>query len=178
MASKPQPLMLDGVARKVDRDDEALRDLRIENQRLQDELRTAKRALEDQEEANGKLKRAIRSVQNVFGGMHTSLRAVFGEIELAVGEEVGVPMTGHPGQQAGPSISAADPKWESYKRSFPNAPAKIIDALLAHREGMTIRQLSKLLHMDYGTAKLAVSKLREAGALTRGGKGEPVRLNG
>jgi hypothetical protein len=167
-----KPLMLDGVIAEPGERDGLLREWRREKQRMEDELRALRAERDDVVAERDNIRRSVQALRRQLSGLYNALRALFGEIELAVGEEEAA-APGPANQQAS---RGADPRWESYKQSFPGAPARIVDALLAHRE-MTVTQLSKLLKMDYGTAKSAVMKLRQAGAISKESeRGGPVRL--
>lgn len=172
-----KPLMLEGVLGKSSEsgDDEGLlRKFRKEKQQLEDELRVTHQELDDVRAEKERLERSVRNLRNQLSPLHRGLRALFGEIELAVGEEEMV--ANGASVSATPQSSGGDPRWLSFKQNFPGAPARIIDALLSHRE-MTVTQLSKLLKMDYSTAKGAVLKLRQAGAVSKETeRGGPVRL--
>jgi DNA-binding transcriptional ArsR family regulator len=152
--------------------EEALFRARKEKQQTEEELLHVRRELDDVNREKERLDRSLRNLRQQLSPLHRALRAVFGEIELAVGEEE-LSMAAATG--AAPQAQGNDARWKSYKDNFPGAPARMIDALLTHRE-MNITQLSKLLKMDYSTAKAAASKLRQAGAIT-GERGGPVRLN-
>jgi hypothetical protein len=139
---------------------------RREKQRLEEELLHVRHELEEARAENEKLKRSIRAIQKPLSGVYQGLRALFGEIEFAVGqEEVENAPRGAATQQ--PANQSA-PRWESYKQNFPGVPAQIIDALLAHGQ-MKMTHLAKLIKRDYSTVKGAVRKLKDAGALV----GEP-----
>jgi hypothetical protein len=168
-----KPLMLEGLARDPGNDEGLLHRLRKEKQQLDEELLSVRRDLDDSNREKERLERTLRNLRQQLSPLHRALRAVFGEIELAIGEEDFAAPS--PSGSEGPQAQRTDPRWESYKQNFPGAPARMIDALLTHRE-MNITQLSKLLKMDYSTAKAAASKLRQAGAIT-GERGGPVRLN-
>jgi len=169
-----KPLMLEGIIKEENSDEGLLHKMRREQQRLEEEILSLRRELDDTNREKDRVERTIRNLQVQLSPLHRALRAVFGEIELAVGEEeistVNSPTPNSPS-------SSVDPRWQSYKDSMPGAPSRIIDALLAHRDGLNIAQLSKLLRMDYNTAKNAVSRLRSVGAVTQDGKGSPVRLS-
>jgi hypothetical protein len=167
-----KPLTLKGVIDVEDEDDGLLRQWRREKQQLEDEARALRSELENERAEREKLQRSIVILRRQLGPLHHALRAVFGEIEIAVGEEE---------FSAAPSASSPsvpqrgdDARWQSYKNTFPGVGAKIIDALLAHDE-MNYPQLSALLKHRYDTIKGAASKLLKAGALTKNGKA--VRLN-
>lgn len=169
-----KPLMLEGLAPKPDREfgEGMLHEWRREKERLESEVRVARAQLEEAKAENRKLAQSVKALRHTLGPLHTSLRALFGEIELAVGEEdfQAAPAASPSGPQA-----LSDPRWDSYKQNFPGAPARIIDALLTH--SMTIAQLAKFCKMDYDTAKNAVIKLKGVGAVKQAGKGTPVELN-
>jgi len=145
---------------------EELRQSRLETRRLEDELRKLRGELEQAIADKERMARAIRALQGQLNPLHRYLRALFGEIELAVGEEQVGPENAV--ARGATSPSTTDPRWESYKNTFPGAPARVIDALLAHRE-MTMTQLSALLKAHYNTVKDAVGKLIKAGAVSRDG---------
>jgi|GEM_PF-5059743 len=173
MSSKP--LILKGiVSEPVEHDDGLLREWRREKQQLEDDLRKTRRELEDVRLEKERMERSVKKLREVLTPLHHWLRALFGEIEFAVGAEE-PPTPGNSSTANGRAVSDTDPRWQSYKENFPGAPARIIDALLSHRE-MTLTQLSRLLKMDYTTAQKALSKLKAAGAVRKEGKG-PVTLN-
>lgn len=169
MSSKP--LILEGIAGDPHSDHSAIQQLRKEKQRLEEEVLGLRREVDDVNRQKEQMERTLRNLRGQLSPLHRALRAVFGEIELAVGEEEAT-QTPSPGA---PQTNSLDPRWESYKQNFPGSPARVIDALLTHKE-MSIQQLSKLLRMDYSTAKVAVSKLKAAGAIRKEGKG-PASLN-
>lgn len=153
-----KPLLLEGVVDTPPPDDRAWCQ---ERQRLEDENRDLQRALEDSERERVRLERGVQSLRMILSPLHRGLKAIFGEIELAVGSE---PETAAPsGNHAAPS--STDPRWQSYKNQFPGVPAAVIDALLMHGSmGMT--NLAAFLKRAYGTTKNAAYKLKAAGAVT------------
>jgi hypothetical protein len=166
-----KPLTLKGVIDVEDENEGLLRQWRREKQQLEDEARALRSELENERAQREKLQRSIVILRRQLAPLHHSLRAVFGEIELAVGEEEFVPPA--PSGPAQPS-SGTDPRWESFKQTFPGAGARVIDALLAHQQ-MTITQLSALLKAHYDTVKGALYKLAKAGAVVK--DGGQYRLN-
>ncbi len=173
MATKP--LTLSGLVEPVANaaGNGILRELRIEKQRLEEETLRLRRELDDAHLQNEKLERSLRTLRKQLSPLHHALRAVFGEIELAVGEEEFAAAPASANSPSQPS-SGSDARWESYKNTFPGVGAKIIDALLSHEE-MNYVQLGALLKHSYDTIKGAAAKLMKAGALKRNGKA--VRLN-
>lgn len=172
MSSKP--LLLEGVVREASarEHEEALFRVRKEKQQIEEELLHVRRELDDMTREKERIERSIRALRSQLSPLHRALRALFGEIEIAVGEEERVVASQAPSE----SVSQ-DPRWQSYKQEFPGVPARIVDALLTHKE-MTITQLSGFLRVHYDTVKGALQRLTMAGAVTKdGGKGGKVRLN-
>lgn len=164
-----KPLMLEGFAENPKAADEQLHRLRKDKQQLEEEVLGLRRELDDVNRDKDRLERSLRELRQQLSPLHRALRAVFGEIELAVGEEDKIPSSGTPGV-----ASATDPRWQSYKNQFPGVPAATIDALLTHHQ-MTLTQLASFLKKHYDTTKGAVAKLIKAGAVVR--EGGLVRLN-
>jgi hypothetical protein len=174
MATKP--LTLKGIIDAEPGDHgEELRQLRRDNQRLDEALRGVRNELGEALAQKETLERSIRALRNQLAPLHHALRAVFGEIELAVGEEDFSPRAA--GAPASSPNNRADPRWESFKQTFPGLRARIIDALLVHDE-MTISQLSGLLKASYNAVKDNLPPLYKAGAVVKAaGKGGAVSLN-
>jgi hypothetical protein len=168
-----KPLTLKGVIDVEDENEGLLRQWRREKQQLEDEARALRTSLDDMTAERDKLRTSVTALRRQLAPLHQALRAVFGEIELAVGEEDFAPASS--GDPASPRSSAAatDPRWESYKRNFPGVGAEIIDVLLAHGQ-MKMTHLGKLIKRDYSTVKKWVKALKDAGALI----GEPGRDGG
>jgi hypothetical protein len=137
------------------------RDYRRDIQRLEDENRKLRRDLEDAISEKDRLMASVKMLRTILSPLHRGLRAVFGEIELAVGEDVTSPASN--GTSA---ASAADPRWDNYKKQFPGPPSEVIDALLIHGD-MKLTQLAGLLKRHYNTINDAGTKLVKAGAITR-----------
>jgi hypothetical protein len=163
-----KPLTLSGLVEPAAKaaNDGILHELRREKQQLEEEILLVRRELDDAHALNEKLERSLRTLRKQLSPLHLALRAVFGEIELAVGQEDFAPVSASSNSPAPPS--GFDPRWQSYKNNFPGAPAKIIDLLLEH-PGLTLTQISKIAKMHYDTTKTAVRKLVEAGAVARVG---------
>lgn len=166
-----KPLMLEGLIQSPQDDSEGLlQEWRREKQQFEEEILRLRHELDEANAQNEKLERSIRGLRQQLSPLHRALRAVFGEIELAIGEEMRA-------ASEAPNLSPAnsgDPRWESFKRTFSGCGAEIIDALLAHQQ-MTLSQLSTLLKRHYDTVKGAAAKLQKAGAVVR--DGTMLRLN-
>jgi hypothetical protein len=165
MSSKP--LLLEGNLLPPPDDGKELRELRRQNQRLDEELRNVRNGLGQLKADKENLERSLRALQHQLSPLHRALRAVFGEIELAIGEEETVRMPSVPGT-APAAASGNDPRWESYKQTFPGTGAKMIDALLVHQQ-MNVTNMATLLHADKRTIYKAGEKLRAAGAISFAG---------
>lgn len=171
-----QPLMLEGIAKRVassGNDDGMLHEWRKEKQHLEEDLRLVRQQLEGVRAENEVLQRSMRNLRDSLSPLHRALRVVFGEIELAIGEESETASS-----PSGSSIPTpgGDARWESYKATFPGVPASMIDALMAHRE-MSYTQLAAFLRRDYNTVKNAAAKLQKAGAVVKDGPKGKLRLN-
>lgn len=166
-----KPLMLEGIVREEKSDEGLLHKMRREQQRLEEEILSLRHELDDTNREKERLERTVRNLRSQLSPLHRALRAVFGEIELAIGEEE----MGAAGNSSAPQHQpGSDARWESYKQQFPGVAARIIDALLTHQQ-MTYGQLKVFLKADYNTVKNAAARLREAGALVK--EGTLCRLN-
>jgi hypothetical protein len=161
-----KPLAIEGFVdtESVERTDDG-RESRKELQRLEDENRSLRRELEDVAADKERATRTIKNLQRLLNPIYQGMRALFGEIELAVGEETFAP---NPASPTASPQNNADPRWESYKRRFPGKPAAIIDALLVH-DTMGITALSNFIGSHKNTTWAACSKLKAAGALDNSG---------
>jgi hypothetical protein len=158
----PEPLMLEGIAASDGPDSQQSRK---EQQRLEDENRSLRRDLDDALRDKERLERSIENLRAILAPLHRGLRSLFGEIELAVGD---APLNGASPAATAAATSPGDPRWQSFKNSFPGVPAEIIDALLIHGD-MKMTNLSKFLKRHYETTRKAAYKLRDAGAVTLAG---------
>ena len=154
-------LLLEGTA---EADSSGASDYRKEVQRLEDEVRSLRRDIEDCQLGKARLVRTIENLRSILSPLHRGLRVLFGEIELAVGEAPD-PNTPNGAVPAAPN-QPADPRWQNFKASFPGRGAEIIDALMIHGE-MRIQHLATLLHCDPRTVGQHAAKLRNAGAITQ-----------
>lgn len=165
--STAKPLLLEGIV-EPGRDDAFDADLRKENARLGDQVLALRRELEDAHRDNERLARSIENLRTTLNPIHRAFRALFGEIELAVGE--GSPIVPDTGGPAASQTSAtgplSNPRFQSFKNSFPGRGAEILDALAIHGE-MRISHLATLLRCDPRTIGQHAAKLRNAGAISQ-----------
>lgn len=154
-----KPPQLEGT---VDEDSEtSALDLAAEVDRLEAEVRLLHRRLDDATHEKQVLERSVNNMRALLLPLYRGLRALFGEIELGIGD---APMANGPA----PSASTQPPddaRWQSFKHSFPGVGAEIIDALLIHGE-MRMTNLANLLKRNYKTVHRAATTLRGAGAIT------------
>jgi hypothetical protein len=159
---RAKPLLLEGIVEPVEQPDS--QDYRRELQSRDNEIRSLRHALDEATAEKDGAIRTVRNLQSMLAPLHRALRAIFGEIELVAGEDAAPAV----GNGASVPVSGQDPRWESFKRSFPGVGAEIIDALLIHGE-MKMTNLSKLLKRHYNTVQFHAAKLRAAGAITSAG---------
>lgn len=166
MPSTPKPLQLEGLVEDVRNDDPFDADLRKENARLGDQILALRRELEDANRDKQRLARSIENLRTTLNPLYRGLRALFGEIELAIGEEAAAsaPPNGA-ANSTGPSAQT-NPRFQSFKNSFPGRGAEILDALAIHGE-MRISHLATLLRCDPRTIGQHAAKLRNAGAISQ-----------
>lgn len=169
-----KPLALSGIidAEPVEDDlkDGMLHDWRKEKQRLEEEIFSLGRELDDSRTQNEKLEQAIRALRQSLSPLHRAVRAIFGEIELAVGEE----------EMASPSIagkSAASSgkvdvgRWGGIKQRLTKKQGELIDALIL-QGAMNRTQCAKAIKSDYTFCrKSVVAPLLAQGLLIEGNDG-------
>lgn len=160
MASKP--LQLEGVYVASKSDDGMLNEWRREKRKLEDEVREIRQQRDDLEISKQRLERSVDNLRKQLSPLHRALRALFGEIELAVGEEtVGPSAPGRPQ----PAADGNDARWESWKGKMPGKPAEMIDLLLLHKS-MSTKQLMVSLRCGKDAVYQAAYKLGQAGLVS------------
>lgn len=161
-----KPLMLDGLVKPPRREDDAA-DWRREKETLERDNRILRSQLEDAKAENKKLTRSLSVLREQLSPLHHALRAVFGEIELAIGEETYSPqnVASASGQ---PQHSSIDPRWQSWKENLPGKPAQMIDLLLLHKD-MSTKQLMTAMKCGKDAVYQAAYKLSKAGLISQVG---------
>jgi hypothetical protein len=148
------------LAGEIDDRDTIIAGLKAQLAEVREELRL------ERKKSDG-IEPALKEIQRVTLPFFNILRAVHGELD-ALG------ISG--GSQPSVQTSGSDPRWQSFKTRFPGTGAKIIDALLTHRE-MTITELSSFVSAHYNTVVTALGQLSKAGAIGKdGGKGGKYHL--
>jgi hypothetical protein len=140
---------------------------------LKNEIRDLKNKLAHAEleaqHAKADITQTLGELRRLTMPFYRLLQAVHGEIDALGVSGDSAAVTASP--------SGTDSRWQSFKDTFPGIPARIIDALLSHRE-MSITQLGVLLHTHYNTVQKALQILTKAGALSKdGGRNGKFRLN-
>jgi FtsZ-binding cell division protein ZapB len=124
-------------------DSQALRELRAENRRLDEALRGVRSELGQAKADKENLERSIRALRNQLSPLHRYLRALFGEMELAVGEESN-PAVPLPAQTA----SVPKSKWQAIRERYSNSRVgDVIEMLMLHG-AMNQSQLAAALRVD------------------------------
>lgn len=148
--------------------DEELRQLRQENRRLDEALHQVRNELGQALADKENLERSIRALRNQLSPLHRYLRALFGEIELAVGEEEAFSHSS-PQPPAAPLSSPVRSVWESWIAKLGGKQGDFIRTLLEHGAPMTAVQLKVATHSGSSTVSETVRKLQDLGLLDKNG---------
>ncbi len=156
--------LLEGFAVPETEDDGISGEWRREKQRLEDELLRIRHELEEARAESQKLKRSIQAIQKPLTGIYQGLRALFGEIEFAVGAEQVAESRPSAPQQSGP----AD-RWSAIKQRLTKKQAELVDVLLLQGR-MNRTQCAKAIKSDYTFCrKQVIAPLLAQGLLIEGG---------
>jgi len=154
---------------EVDNRDETIESLRKEVRRLEQEVRQARLETVQATNASEQASTAIRALRLQLGPLHRAMRAVFGEIELAVGEYDPQPQNG-----AAAPLASVDgrvhglDKWEGVKKRLGGKEAELIDVLLTSGP-RTNTQLKSLLKLAYSTVCALTQKMANMGFIAKQG---------
>lgn len=160
-----KPLLLDGlVGAAPEASDGMLHEWRREKQHLEEEILSLHHDLDAARSHNEILERSLRALRTQLAPLHRALRAVFGEIELAVGEDSFFSFASNGGGAAPSRTSGNDPRWESWKEKLPGKPAEMIDLLLLHKT-MSVKALMTAMRCGKDAIYQAAYKLSQAGLL-------------
>jgi hypothetical protein len=148
-----QPLLEGRVAKKTSDED-----LELINEGLRAKVIALEGELRTERTKNAGIDRAVQNIRDALGPFYNGLRLLFGEIDtLGIGESV---------------VSSSSPRssavWESWKQRLGEGPAKVIDALLLHRE-MNTQQLAIATGYHRTTVPKLVYQLNKAGLLNKNG---------
>jgi phage shock protein A len=160
--------MLEGVLNEpVEPDEGLLRKFRKEKQELEDKLRDVRQELDDLRVDKERLERSLRNLRQQLSPLHRGLRAIFGEIELAIGEEQLPASSGHSASE--PAVnSRVNAVWETWKTKLRGKQADFIQALLEHGQ-MTSIQLRIATHSGSSTVAETLGKLQTLGLVEKNG---------
>ena len=124
--------------------------------RLENELRVERRK-------NVAIEKGVAELRSILSPLYQALGMVFGQIEVMGVKEAAVGVGGTP---------VADLRtkavWDSWKQKLGEGPAKIIDALLLHRE-MSTQQLAIATQYHRTSIPAMIFKLNKAGLLNKSG---------
>jgi len=139
--------------------EEIIEDLERQNERLREDVSHLKAALEDARTASKTVMRAQANLRSQLEPLFKALRAVFGELDAAAIR------TTSSGSDADPRASTV---WESWKQRLGGGTAKVIDALLLHKE-MNTTQLSIATGLHRTTIPALIFKLNKASLINKNG---------
>lgn len=142
--------------------------LKLENRRLERAVSDAEiRAERAREDAD----RALSNLRRQLGPLYRALQAVFGELDAAgVTEGASSPAGASPAPAGAPAVDArVQAVWDNWKQKLPGYPARIIDALLIHRE-MSTSQLSIACGCKSARISEGISKLKSANVINKNGR--------
>lgn len=145
-----EALVLHGTV--VDDIQEELRELRAENLQLRRELQKAR---QDAAQAHAEAGRALGALRKQLSPLYRALQQVFGELEDVAMDE-------------GPTSPRVSAVWENWKTKMPGYPARIIDALLLHRD-MNTSQLAIAVGCHKQRISEGIVKLNKAGLIDKNG---------
>jgi hypothetical protein len=120
--------------------------------RLETELRAERRK-------NASIEKGVAELRTILSPLYQALGMVFGQIET-----MGVPTSS--GSTAASTDSRITAVWESWKDRLGQGPAKVIDALLLHRE-MNTQQLAIATGYHRTTIPEFIYKLNKAGLINK-----------
>jgi predicted nuclease with TOPRIM domain len=165
MATKP--LTLSGIVEPTTKaaSDGLLQEWRREKQRLEEELLSLRRELDDARIQNEKLERSLRTLRKQLGPLHHALRAVFGEIELAVGEEEPAPVASSTSQPG-----ASPSKWQAIRQKYSDSRiGDVVEILMLHG-AMNQAQIAAALRTDASNvSKNIMPKIKALGLVVKNG---------
>jgi hypothetical protein len=138
--------------------------------RLEDENRRLRAELTKADQRAQAAGAALAALRKQLAPLHRALRAVFGEIEVAIGpEETQSAATSPSSLSSPPRPSKAAAEWALWKQELPGRPADFISALEEHGE-LDTQQLVVVMHCPrkqtiYDTA----CKLTKLGLIQKNG---------
>lgn len=156
--------LLEGPVIDIEQPDD--RDAKI--RRLESELRAADLKTQQAQNDLETARAAIHTLRQQLSPLHRALKAVFGEIEMAIGDEPerAEGSTGSQPPAANDRIAAV---WQEWKQKLGGAAAKIITALLSHESADTTQLMILIGTPRRQTVHDAVFKLNNAGLINKNG---------
>ena len=138
-----------------------LRELETETRQLREQLEDKEDELRRERRKTATMEQGIARLREALTPVYSGLQMIFGEIE-ATG------VTSSSASAASSPDSRITAVWESWKSRLGEGPAKIIDALLLHRE-MSTPQLAIATGYHRTSIPAIIYKLNKAGLLNKNG---------
>lgn len=142
---------------RIDPRDRIIADLRTENERLKQDLATARQDVSDERVRSTGIERGVSQLREILSPLYAGLGSVFGELE-SMGVEAAT---------ATPTARTSA-VWESWKAKLSGTAAKAIDALLLHGS-MTAEQLRIHLGCATRTCYNIIGELNRAKLIDKNG---------
>jgi hypothetical protein len=139
-----------------------LRELTEENARLADRVDELEAELRKERRKNETKEKGAEELMKFLTPLYQGLQMMFGHME-AMG--VSASQTSTASGETDPRTKAV---WDNWKQKLGEGPAKIIDALLLHRE-MNTQQLAIATQYHRTTIPALIFKLNKAGLLNKNG---------
>ena len=140
-----------------------LRELTEENARLRDQIDDLEGQLRKERRKGEAVESGAAELRKILEPLYQGLGMIFGQIE-AMGVSASSSGTSA-GAEVNPRTKAV---WDNWKQKLGEGPAKIIDALLLHRE-MNTQQLAIATQYHRTTIPALIFKLNKAGLLNKNG---------
>ena len=138
-----------------------LRDLEIENRTLREQLEEKDDELRKERRKRETIERGVSRLREALSPTYNGLQMIFGEIDA-----MGVTDSGRSSNAAASPDSRISAVWESWKGRLGEGCAKVIDALLLHRE-MNTQQLAIATGYHRSTVPSYIYRLTKAGLLNK-----------
>ena len=160
--------LLAGDVIEVNREGDDAVELRLMIRKLESSLSDAQSEKRRVEDELSKALRALQALQRQLGPLHQALRAIFGEIEIAIGDRPGDVITENIGRPMPARDNAKLKIWENWKQKLGATAAKIITALLEHGE-LDTQQLATVTMLHRTTIPKGIYQLNKNGLISKNG---------
>lgn len=141
-----------------------LRELTEENTRLRDQIDDLEGQLRKERRKGEGVEKGAEELRKILEPLYQGIGMIFGHIEA-----MGVSSSSSGTSAGGVEVNARTKAvWDNWKQKLGDGPAKIIDALLLHRE-MNTQQLAIATQYHRTTIPALIFKLNKAGLLNKNG---------